>query len=100
MYAPQRYHPNYATMRVWRVFQLSNPSIVLPAQTTPYGDDYPFSVPVPADRRLRVEDVMRMNRDHYEGTAYSTTEGLAAGPFGDPNRYDVSANANMTRAEG
>ena len=34
--------------------------------------------------------------DHYEGTVYSTADGIAGGPYGDPNRFDVSSNGNMT----
>jgi len=34
---------------------------------------------------------MSINRDHYEGTKYDTTKGLAAGPFGAPIRYDGAA---------
>jgi len=30
--------------------------------------------------------VMDMYRDHYEGTPYDLTKGMAAGPFGNPNR--------------
>ena len=27
-------------------------------------------------------------RDHYEGTPFDMTRGIAAGPFGDPSRFD------------
>lgn len=47
-------------------------------------------------QKLSPVDVMWMQRDHYENTIFSTTEGLAAGPFGDPNRFDLAANGNMT----
>ena len=45
-FAPERYHPNYSNMRVWRVFSLANPDLNLPMHTNPYADDYPFSVKV------------------------------------------------------
>jgi dipeptidase len=64
-YAPMRSHPNYSTRRVWRIFSLAAPSLNLPAETNPWGDDYPFSVK--AERPISPEDVMEMFRDHYEG---------------------------------
>lgn len=41
-------------------------------------------------RKLRVEDVIKLQRDHYEGTAFDLTKGTAAGPYGDPNRFDIA----------
>ena len=35
------------------------------------------------------EMVMEVLRDHYEGTAYDLTKGMAAGPHGTPNRGPV-----------
>jgi dipeptidase len=85
------------------VFNLLAPSISLPPYTTPYQDDYPFSVPLesmltPEGSKASYEncnftniiliDLMRVQRDHYEGTEFDLTKGLAAGPYGDPNRFD------------
>ena len=33
------------------------------------------------------QDLMRIHRDSYEGTEFDMTKGLAAGPFGNPNRW-------------
>lgn len=85
-FAPMRAHSPYTTRRVWRVFNMLAPSISLPPYTTPYQDDYSFSVPV--ESMLTPEDLMRVQRDHYEGTEFDLTKGLAAGPYGDPNRFD------------
>jgi dipeptidase len=93
-YAPPRAHSPYATRRVWRVFNIANPSIVLPGDTDPKALNYPFSIPV--DHPLSALEVMNMNRDHYEGTPYDLTKGLAAGPYGDPNRYDMAPVGNLT----
>jgi dipeptidase len=95
-YAPQRYHPNYSNRRVWRVLSLANPDANLPADTNADADDYPFSIKVADDRKFSVEDMMHLQRDHYEGTQYSTAQGIAAGPYGDPNRFDIWASGNMT----
>ncbi len=32
-------------------------------------------------------DLMRYQRDHYEGTDFDLTKGPAAGPYGNPDRY-------------
>jgi len=67
-----------------------------------FTKDYPFSVK--PDKKLGVRDVMALHRDHYEGTEFDMTKGLAAGPFGSPYRYigkydgaqnNVSNRSNM-----
>ncbi len=54
-----------------------------------YGVDgtqpYPFSVK--PDTLLSAEDIMRINRDQFEGTAFDMTTGMDAGQFGDPTRF-------------
>ena len=89
-YAPTRYHPNYVYNRVWRVLSLAAPSLNLPAVTNVWGDDYPFSVKVEGTL-LSARDVMNMQRDHFQGTVFDTGVGLAGGPYGDPNRFDLGA---------
>ena len=42
---------------------------------------------------------MRVQRDHYEGSAFDLTQGLAAGPYGDPNRWDSTPVDNLTRTD-
>jgi len=79
-------HPYYSLRRVWRVFSLVAPS----KNFSPWVEDgftreYPFSVK--PDRKLSVRDVMRLHRDHYEGTEFDLTQGVAAGPFGYPDRF-------------
>lgn len=98
VYAPQRYHPNYSNRRVWRVLSLSNPALKLSPESDAYADNYPFSVPVERAENTKYSprDIMNLQRDHYEGTPFSTAEGLAAGPYGDPNRFDLWSNGNMT----
>ncbi|OQR90534.1 peptidase, partial [Thraustotheca clavata] len=90
--APDQY---YATRRVWRVFTLTNPSLELSPYTDTFALDYPFSITVPSP--LSPHDLMRYMRDHYENTPFDMTKGMASGPFGDPDRYDINANGNMTR---
>jgi dipeptidase len=114
-YAAERHRPDYSNQRVWRVLSLAAPSANLPLASDPLGDVYPFSIKV--DSPLSAQDMMRFQRDHYEGTEIDMTKGLAAGslialyesslllmfaycihvlihaagPYGDPNRTDRQA---------
>jgi dipeptidase len=96
-FGPMRSHPEYSTRRVWRVLSQVAPSLNLPGDTDAYGNDYPFSVK--AERTITPEDLMAFNRDHFEGTPYDLTKGIASGPYGDPNRFDGALNDNMTLME-
>ena len=42
---------------------------------------------IKADKKLSVQDVMEMMRDHYEGTDLDMTKDIGAGPFGLPYRW-------------
>ncbi|MCK5036339.1 MAG: C69 family dipeptidase [Candidatus Sabulitectum sp.] len=79
-------HPYYSLRRVWRVMSFAAPSLEL----SPWVEDgftryYPFSIK--PDQPLALRDVMRLHRDHYEGTQFDMTAGIAAGPFGYPYRF-------------
>jgi len=79
-------HPYYSLRRVWRIFDRLNPDLRLsPWVEDGYTKAYPFSI-VPKNK-VSVRDVMALYRDHYEGTEFDMTKGLAAGPFGSPNRW-------------
>ncbi len=83
------YNPNpygsdhYQSIREWRAFSLMAPSRNF--KLTSQEGDYPFSVK--PDKKMSVQDVMAIFRDHLEGTDYDLTKGMAAGPFGNPNRW-------------
>jgi len=77
-------HRTYSDRRNWRVMDLVAPSLRLPSNSS--LDTLPFSVK--PDALLSPQQIMAINRDHYEGTEFDLTRGLAAGPFGNPNRYD------------
>ncbi|MGI6147226.1 MAG: dipeptidase [Bacillota bacterium] len=67
--------------RVWRVFTLAAPSL---ADTLDEAD-LPFSVPV--DKKMSINDINAIQRDHYEGTEFDGTHSLTAGPWNNPRRY-------------
>ena len=74
--------------RVWSIFRRAAPS-------QNFSVDYwravkgaePYPLFIKADKLLGVEDMISLNRDHFEGTDYDMTKGLAAGPFGNPYRW-------------
>jgi dipeptidase len=83
----------YSGRRMWRIFSLLSPDEGakldpnkgnLPDTPEPY----PGSVPAPHGS-ITPQQVMEVLRDHYEGTPYDLTAGMAAGPFGSPNRGPV-----------
>lgn len=56
--------------------------------------------PAPPPRPCQGADVMRILRDHYEGTEFDLTQGLAAGPFNNPVRYSVGIQATRMHLPG
>lgn len=52
---------------------------------SPTTDYFPASVPAPQGTVTR-RMVMDVHRDYYQGTQFDLTKGVAAGPFGNPNR--------------
>ena len=94
-YGITRLHPEYSNLRVWRVFTLLAPDSSLPSSSNIWADEYPFSIKL--EKKISELDLMNITRDHYEGTEYDTSQGIAGGPFGDPNRFDVAATSDMTK---
>lgn len=92
-YGYTNYSP-YNARREWRVLSLLAPSLNL----DPWLERYPFSIK--PDKSVTPQDIMRINRDHYEGTEFDLTKGLAAGPFGCPNRYPTSGSQNPEGSSG
>ena len=92
------HHPYYSLRRVWRAQSMIAPSLNPPAWVEgPFTSKYPFAVK--PDNRLTVENIFAIHRDNYEGTEFDLTKGLAAGPFGDPNRFEGQAEG-MADKEG
>jgi len=80
-------HPYYSLRRVWRALLKARPSANLPAWVEDgYTRAYPFTVA--PDTKMSVADVAEVYRDHYEGTELDMTQDPAAGPWGDPTRYE------------
>lgn len=79
-------HPYYSLRRIWRALSLAAPS----ANLSPWVENgitraYPFSIK--PDKKMSLVDLQNIHRDHYEGTEFDLTQGVAAGPFNSPERY-------------
>lgn len=71
--------------REWRMFSLLCPS----REWDPEGEEFPFSVK--PDQKISARWwIDNVWRDHMEGTPYDKTRGMAAGPFGNPDRPRIS----------
>lgn len=66
------------SLRTWRALSLIAPSLDL----KPHADEYPNYV-IP-DNKLSILDIRAIHGDHFEGTEFDKTKGLAGGPFGSP----------------
>jgi dipeptidase len=79
-------HPYYSLRRIWRLQSKIAPSLHLSAWVKDgFTKKYPFSIK--PDKKLDVQDVINLYRDHYQGTIFDQTKGMTAGPFGNPYRY-------------
>jgi len=78
----------YCATRVWSILRRSAPSLHLsPDFHRGVKGAKPYPLWVKPDKKLSVQDVMALMRDHYEGTEFDMTKGVDAGPFGSPNRW-------------
>jgi len=88
IYSDDEYaHLFYSGRRMWRGLSLFAPSLKLDPVYTDIIDDKPYPWSVKPDNKVSVQDIMNFHRDYYQGTDYDMTQGLAAGPFGVPDRY-------------
>jgi dipeptidase len=99
VYGDARPHSSYSSHRMYRVFTLANPDLVGVLDPYPNAlmDGYPFSVK--PKNKLTVQELFRMQRDHYENSMWDMTKTVAAQPFGDPDRYDLGPAGNLTVKE-
>ncbi len=78
----------YGDGRVWSVFRRAAPSLNLsPDYYRGVEGAQPYPLWIKPDRKLSLEDVFALMRDHYEGTDFDMTKGVDAGPFGSPYRW-------------
>lgn len=78
----------WADTRVWSIFRRAAPS-------KKFSPDYhravdgakPYPLWIKPDKKISLEDVFALMRDHYEGTEYDMTKGVDSGPYATPNRW-------------
>ena len=78
----------YSETRVWSMYRKAAPSLNLSPdyhRGVKGAERYPLWIK--PDKKLGIEDVFHIIRDHYEGTVFDMTKGLQAGPFGSPNHW-------------
>ncbi len=84
---PSPAHLKYTETRVWSIFRRAAPS-------QNFSPDYHRGVKnakryplfIKPDKKLSLQNVFSLVRDHYEGTPYDMTAIPEGGPFGNPNR--------------
>jgi len=85
---PTEEQTRYSLRRIWSIFRRVAPS-------KKFSPDYssfkkgakPYPLFIKPDKKLSVQDVIALHRDHYEGTEFDMTKNLTAGPFGAPDRF-------------
>lgn len=80
-------HKYYSGRRMWGVFNLFSPSANLSAIYGNLKNDAPYPFSVPVDFKVTPKDMMAGLRSWYNGSIYSTSQGLASGAFNSPDRY-------------
>lgn len=88
------YHPldfesvRFAEGRVWSIFRRAAPSAGLGAD---FADGSALNKRLPLwvkpDKKLAVQDVMGLMRDHFEGTPLDMSKDVGAGPYAVPYRW-------------
>lgn len=92
-------HRYYSGRRMWGAFALLSPQVKLPDTYTNLKEELVYPATIPVTTKLTPQDVMRAHRSYYEGTKYDQTVGLAAGPWGLPDRFptDTDLTGNWER---
>jgi len=90
------HHPYYSQRRIWRIYSLLKPSANFSPWTDgPFTTQYPVSI-IP-DKKVSVQDIIKIHRDYYQGTEFDLTKNKAAGPYRNPLLNECPAK-NITTA--
>jgi dipeptidase len=83
-------HKFYSGRRVWGAFRLFG--VPLPSNYTDLRYDAVYPVTAKPAAKVEVRSLMAIYRDYYEGTEFDLSKGLAAGPYGNPDRWSTSTS--------
>jgi dipeptidase len=83
--------PLYGSLRIWGLFGLASPTKYRNASLLVDPLAYPSTVLV--EKKLKSTDVMGFLSDLYKGTEFDMTQGILAGPFGNP--FPVEAGTRL-----
>lgn len=100
MYSAGEYaHKYYSGRRMWGGFRLAAPSKKLSPNYTDirYEAAWPWSLK--PDTLVTHHDVISWHRDWYSGTIFDQSKGLAAGPFGTPDRFGTTSQLPLYNPE-
>mmetsp|Transcript_27745 Transcript_27745/g.79485 ORF Transcript_27745/g.79485 Transcript_27745/m.79485 type:complete len:601 (+) Transcript_27745:79-1881(+) len=85
-------HKFYSGRRVWGAYRLFGVVGLVESYTDLRVEAvYPVTAKPPSP--VEVGTLFRIHRDYYEGTRYDMTKNLAAGPWGDPDRWTTSSKS-------
>ncbi len=85
---PTEEQVRYSARRVWSIFRRLAPSLNFsPDYSSFVRGAEPYPLYIKPDRKLDVQDVIAMHRDHYEGTEFDMTKDIASGPFEMPDKW-------------
>lgn len=79
-------HKFYSGRRVWGALHMLAPSLRLSPDYGEWRKDAPYPATVKPDRKVSLRQMQAVMRSYYEGTQFDQTKGLAAGPWGSPDR--------------
>lgn len=89
VYCPETpYNLRVCEGRVWSIFRRAAPSLSLSSdyfRGVKDADRYPLWIK--PDKKVSLEGVFSLMRDHFEGTEFDMTKGVDAGPYGSPYRW-------------
>ena len=86
----------YSGRRMWAAYRLMAPRHTFSPHYRDFNTDAPYPATVSvAPRSINSSLLFRVMRDYYQGTEFDLTVGVAAGPFGSPDRWYAGAGEAM-----